>query len=373
MEKLLNSDSVKSALTKLGWNQKQLAEELGVTSQAVTNWLKGADFPRPNKLLKLSTTLGLAFDELVQQSASKPIVAFRKKGGSITTDKHILNAAYMGELLKNIVEFLPESNRLRTTINSPSLDYDKLQAAAAEVRTRIGIGSNAVLQYQQLINEFNSNGAIIIPVMWGSKQRHGNALHILLPDENITFIYLNLDTHLEDFKFWMAHELAHVYTPKLAGTDEGEDFADAFAGALLFPKEIAQKVYALCAKSKNKQGEISVLLQFASEHHISLYSVFCEVKNYASAAKLPFLKVEANDIHALRNMSKGELVSVALFEPTAPTPAEYIASAHATFNSDFFQSLKLMLNALGTGAGYIQQILDISIKDATALYEELVN
>jgi len=32
---------------------------------------------------------------------------------------------------------------------------------------------------------------------------------------------LNLDTHLEDFKFWMAHELAHVFTPALAGKDEG--------------------------------------------------------------------------------------------------------------------------------------------------------
>jgi Zn-dependent peptidase ImmA (M78 family) len=55
----------------------------------------------------------------------------------------------------------------------------------------------------------------------GEKKRHENALHILLPAEKVTFIYLNLDTHLEDFKFWMAHELAHVYTPELAGKDEG--------------------------------------------------------------------------------------------------------------------------------------------------------
>lgn len=37
----------------------------------------------------------------------------------------------------------------------------------------------------------------------------------------------------------MTHELAHVYTPEIAGKDEGEDFADAFAGALLFPRELA--------------------------------------------------------------------------------------------------------------------------------------
>ena len=42
----------------------------------------------------------------------------------------------------------------------------------------------------------------------------------------------------------MAHELAHVFTPRLAGHEEGEDFADAFAAALLFPKELACAAYA---------------------------------------------------------------------------------------------------------------------------------
>lgn len=373
MEKLLNSDSVKSALTSLGWNQKQLAEELEVTSQAVTNWLKGADFPRPNKLLKLSTTLGLSFDELVQQSASKPIVAFRKKGSSITTDKHIQNASHMGKLLKSIVEFLPTSNHLRTTINTPSLDYAQLQAAAAEVRSRIEISSNDILEYNKLINEFHSNGALIIPVMWGSKQHHGNALHILLPEENVTFIYLNLDTHLEDFKFWMAHELAHVYTPDHAGTEFGEDFADAFAGALLFPEELSAKAYKSCSKAKSQKAEISTLLRYADDHSISIYSVFCEINKFAEYYDLPPLKLEETDIHAYRNWAKGDLVSSALYGDGKPSPQEYIASTTEVFSSNFFQSLKHMLNTLGTGPGYIQQILDISIKDATALYEELVS
>ena len=71
---------------------------------------------------------------------------------------------------------------------------------------------------------------------WGALQNHKNALHILLPQERVTFIFLNLDTHLEDFKFWMAHELAHVFTPQLAGKDEGGDFADAFCGRLAVPQ-----------------------------------------------------------------------------------------------------------------------------------------
>jgi Zn-dependent peptidase ImmA (M78 family) len=96
-------------------------------------------------------------------------------------------------------------------------------------------------------------------VMWGEKQNHKNALHILLPQEKVTFIFLNLDTRLEDFKFWMAHELAHVYTPDLAGTDEGEDFADAMAGALLFPKSLAETAYPQAVRQSTPAGEIREL------------------------------------------------------------------------------------------------------------------
>lgn len=373
MEKTIHTESVKTALSNLGWTQSHLAEEVGVTAQSVTNWMKGVDFPRPDKLLKLAMKLGLSFDQLVLQSARQPIVAFRKKGGSITTDLHLLNAASMGALLKPLVKYLPASKALRTQIQSPSLEYDKLQAAASDVRAKIGIGAQAVLQYMQLITEFNDNGAIIIPVMWGSKQNHGNALHILLPEENTTFIYLNLDTHLEDFKFWMAHELAHVYTPELAGEDKGEDYADAFAGALLFPKDIAQIAYTMCASAGSKSGEISVLRKYAHEYEISLYSVFCEVVKYAAAAKLRPLIVGSKDIHTVRNMTRGSLVSHALFNPEAPNPASYIAASRSVFNSSFFASLQLMLKDLGTGAGYVQQLLDISIKDATAIHNELVS
>ena len=84
---------------------------------------------------------------------------------------------------------------------------------------------------------------------------------------------LNLDTHLEDFKFWMAHELAHVFTPELAGKDDGEDFADAFAGALLFPQELAHHAYVSASHRRTPSGVIGALHDFARDHMISLFSV----------------------------------------------------------------------------------------------------
>lgn len=372
MEKVIDREKIKKALQARGWTQKDLARELDVTAQAVTNWLQGTDFPRPNKLLKLATTLKLGFADLVVSSSQgQPVIAFRKKGAAKTTDAHILMAIAMGSLLRPLVPLLPKSPSLRVQISQPTTQYDMLQATALEVRKRLGLDGQAVLSYGHLIEQFVTNGAVIVPVLWGEKQNHKNALHILLPQEQATFIFLNLDTRLEDFKFWMAHELAHVYTPDLAGSEEGEDFADALAGALLFPKSIAEVAYPHVVRQSSIQGEIRELQRHAKAHSISLFSVFCEIKRYAKAHGLPTLRCKEADIHAVRNSQRGKLISEVLFDPTPPEPAAYIAAAQKVFRSVFFIAVQKMIKSQDTGPGYLQQIMDISMSDAATLHREL--
>lgn len=372
MQKVIHSENVKSAIQQLGWSQKELAAQLGVTGQAVTNWLKGTDFPRPDKLLKLATTLKLSFADLVSlPQAHQPVVAFRKKAGVKITDGHVAKAMGMGALLKGLVPFLPTLPQLRRQVPNPTTDYAALQSVAAQVRATLGLAQGAVLNYEHLLGEFVENGAVVVPVMWGTQQSHKNALHILLPHERVTFILLNLDVHLEDFKFWMAHELAHVYTPDLAGKETGEDFADAFAGALLFPMELARAVYDKVSCG-NKASESKVLQAFAVEHGISLYSVFSETNRFAQGNDLPLLKHEAKEVHAMRNVQRGKLVSELLFAPLPPAPSVYVAAAERQFKSPFFQALRAMIKSQETGPGYIQQIMDIPMQDAVALHRELV-
>lgn len=372
MEKLLNSVAIQGVLAERGITQKQLADAVGISSQAVTNWLKGKDFPRPASLLKLATTLGLTFDQLVQtNNVGRPVIAYRKKANVKTTDAHIAKAEGMGMLLKPLVAHLPELQALRTLITSPSTDYDKLQVAASQTRGRLGIGEQAVLGYEHLIGEFKDCGAILVPVLWGAKGNHENALHIRLPEEDVTFIYLNLDTRLEDFKFWMAHELAHVFTPDLSGTNEGEDFADAFAGALLYPKACAEQAYRVAIQQPNSDSAIEVLLKQAAAHMISLNTVFQQIQRYAKATHSTPLPIEDKSIHVLRNSLRGSLVSEAMFDPMPPSPQRYIAACEKTFQTGFFLALKRMINDNGTGVSYIQQVLDTPLQDASALHEEL--
>ncbi len=372
MEKTLNSVAVQSALAHRGMTQGELAAAVGTSSQAVTNWLKGKDFPRPASLLKLATILSLPFDQLVTKSdVGRPVIAYRKKANVKTTAAHLAKAEGIGMLLKPLVAHLPEQRALRTLITSPSTDYDKLQTAVSQTRDRLGIGETAVLEYEHLIGEFRECGAVLVPVLWGNKGNHENALHIRLPKEDVTFIFLNLDTHLEDFKFWMAHELAHVFTPELSGTNEGEDFADAFAGALLFPKACAETAYRAACQEKKADRVIHALVAQAANHMISLFTVYQQVQQFAKAAGLPALNIDEKSVHALRNSQRWPLVSQALFDPMPPSPQRYIAACENTFQTGFFHALKRMIVESGTGAPYIQQTLDTPLQDALALHEEL--
>lgn len=372
MHKVIHSESIKAALASRGWSQEQLATAIGESPQVVSHWLQGKHFPRPEKLLKLATTLMLGFDQLVMPDANQPIIAFRKKAGSKTTDEHIVKAQAMAALLKPLVDYLPERRALHMSLSSPLTDYVPLQNAVAEVRAKLGIGAQAVLGYEHLIKEFKDNDALLVPTLWGEKKNHKNALHIFLPDKKVTFVYLNLDTHLEDFKFWMAHELAHVYTPELAGTNEGEDFADAFAGALLFPQACAEAAYAQATRVNGVQAVLKTLLEHAHTHSISLFTVFRQVQNFAQAKGLQLLQLSDVQVHAVRSNQHNGLVSEALFKPLPPSAEALIAVTANLFLSGFFVALKTMLVERGTGPGYLQQVMDIGLQDATALHRALV-
>lgn len=372
MKRTLNNPVVEDALSRNGLSQKDLAGKLGVSAQAITNWLQGVNFPRPPVLLKLAALLNLPYDQLVvTQGIGEPIVAYRKRGNSKTTAEHIRKSKGIGHLLRPLVPLLPAVHALRTQIASPSLDYNRLQASASELRRSIGIGDSAELEYNHLIQKFAACGAILVPVLWGKKSDHKNAMHLHLPDENITFIYLNLDTREEDFKFWMAHELAHVLTPGLTGTDEGEDFAEAFAATLLFPEACAAQAYSELMTSTDATARLQTMAAHAQQHQISLNTVYQQAKHYALNHELPPPGMDEQQIHVARNQNPGPLVSENLFDRNPPEPDRYLAACENIFASCFFEAVKRIVHEQNAEPEYLQQILDISLQDAYSLHKEL--
>ena len=305
--------------------------------------------------------------------AADPVVAFRKMGARKTTEAHIGRAQKMGRLLAPVVSYLPfDELVVPPVLKDPRLAYDYVERVGVAVRVEIGLGSLDVLDFEHLIGRFRDLQAVLIPVLWGARDRHENALHIHLPESATTWVYLNLDSEVHDFKFWMAHELAHVLAPRLRG-DEGEDFADSLASALLYPRQAAEAGYRDVRSLRGGGARMNAIKGIAQELTISPITVHERLRCFAKSEGLPVIDLGNAIYGAARNVNREyRTVSEALFGERPPEPAEYIRVSRELFESPFFEALATYLGDHPRSAGYVQSVLDIPLLDAKALHSELV-
>lgn len=379
MEKQLNTSSLQEAADKRGLSQTAIAKALGLTKASVSKWFTGKSFPRPAELLKLGRMLELSYDELVQRTAGQdePIVAFRRRASCKTTDKHITQAQDMGRFLKPIVAYLDVDEFIGPpSLKNPSCDYRYLQGLVARIRRSLDIGEHAQLEFEKLISLFHDHQAVIIPTMWGKKTRHENAIHIHLPDSQTTWIYLNLDVEIHDFKFWMAHELGHVLTIDLLRErkiDEAEDFAEAFAGALLFPEPLAEMAYAEYSKAKTNQQRLQCLGKWAKKHTISPNSVYHELQHFADAHELDYHTLPKAELFAyIAYFNKQfKTLSEALFDGNLPSADHFMRVAQDNFGTKVYSALARYVHEKEPGPGALSTILGVNSVDAKSYLNAL--
>ena len=375
-DKELNVKKIIEKLESMGLSQSKLASEIGVSRQVVSKWMKSEKFPRPEKLLKLAHRLKLSFDEIVVRlpSEGEPVIAFRKKGTHKISDDYIEAAKYTGSLLEKLVPYLPFDNLSRPpSLIDPKLNYEYIHWITKEIRAAIGATGTSEISFQSLISFFNQHHAVIIPVFWGNKDQHENALHIYLPKTMTTWIYLNLDSKIHDFKFWMAHELGHIKSPDLKG-DEAEDFADDFAGALLIDEDTAKREYIQMCRLRTIPKQINRLKETAENLVVSPITVYYEINKYARHINKSELDLEKNRaIYKATTVFNKQFntVSQSLFKNKKPTASEYIACPGSLFQSPFFDALRSFLKEHKKSPGFIQNILNLPLVDAHYLYEEL--
>lgn len=374
MDKRLNLEYLTSAMDKAGLNQAALARQLSVSRESVRKWLNGESLPRPDKLLRLGKLVGLSFSDLViKEESDAPVVAFRKMRGTKTKDHHIEHAQTMGRMLRHLVPYLPfDVLSMPPVLKEPRCEYDYLQQAASLIRQEIHVNPTETINFQHLIRHFSKLQAVIIPVLWGSKKQHKNATHIYLPSSQTTWVYLNLDVNVHDFKFWMAHELGHCLAPQLRG-EEAEDFADAFAGALLFPQQLSSNAYSKIRKSSGNKKQLQQIISLAEEHIISPWTIYTQTNFYAQTAGLPALELEPA-IHAwtTRFNQKYLNTSDSLFDnEMPPEPSAYIDVTSDAFETPLFEMLSRYLKEQHKGPGFVQTAMDIPLLDARSLHDAL--
>ena len=378
MNKSINLPVLENALAKAGMNHSALAQRLSVSREAVSKWFNLESLPKPDKLLRIGMLVGLSYEQLVILPAptAVPIVTFRRKARRKTKDVHLDGARETGELLKRLVPYLPDQELTQPpTLKAPIADYEYTQRVAGDVRREMALEGKAVIQFEDLIDKFTQIHAVIVPVLWGAKERHENALYIHLPDSKTTWVFLNLDSNAVDFKFWMAHELGHSLAPTLAD-EAGEKFAESFAQALLFPESHAVRLRAALQGITSVGARIECVRKEAEKHIISPYTIRRALEEYEQSKNLP--KTNLGELSPfmgfVNNFGKNyETITQLLFGKMPPEPKQYIALAQSKFGSPIFSALKEFCKHEQGAEHFIHRVFGVSLADAKALLMELRN
>jgi transcriptional regulator with XRE-family HTH domain len=374
MKKRLNLQNANKAMEAAGLTQTAVAEQLSVSKEAVSLWLKEKTFPRPNKLLQFAKLLKLGFSDLViNEEPNAPVIAFRKKAGTKTKNHHVEKAQETGRFLRHLVPYLPfDTLEMPPILKSPTCDYEYLCKVASKVRKEINLNETEMVDFSHLIRRFSELQAVVVPVLWGTKNRHENAIHIHLPDSKTTWVYLNLDVNIHDFKFWMSHELGHCLSPSLSG-DEAEDFADDFAGALLFPTLLAEQALHDINSKRTIAMKINKVIEIANKQIISPITVLGQVNKYAKYMDLPEIKLGNSFFGAVTNFNKkfNNLSEALLGESKELDAREFINKTESSFETPFFDILKKYLKENNKGAGFVQVVTDMPLLDARSIHSEL--
>jgi len=363
---------IKGAMDEGGMNASDVASSLGVSRTIVSDWLNGRKLPRPRYLLELGKLLGLRHSELVLHDAvAEPMVAYRKQGNARLRPEDEARARDMGRAVELLVPNLPLMRlnapaRLISPRNEPSY----IEEAAAETRAAMGVGGREI-RFQDLIGLFAELKTVLVPVLWGGNKSPDMALHVYLPESQTTFIYLNLDVKLFDFKYWMLHELAHVKTTTLLDGKEAEAFADAFAAAVLVPSSLVEAELPRIAAMADMGRRITAVLRLAEElvvSPITLAKRLDEVSRAAGGGEL--LGTAIYGATANFNKKYG-LVSASLLGPGTPEAGAFIAVSEKVFGTPIYAALRAYLAEKGPSEGIVAASLGIPPADAKAVLDAL--
>ena len=356
-------------------NGSGLADQVGVSREAVSNWLSGQSIPRPKALKAIAEALRAQPVELFQARAvaDEPVIAYR------TVERKPVSAEAMSaghDAARHLQTLLPHVGIAASVpprrLSNPTADASCAREAAELVRREIAHAPGEKLDVDTLLNALRLYGALLVPVLWGRGQAgEGNALSISDPKSNTFWVLLNLDCLAEDFRYWISHELGHCLSLHELRGDEAEAFAEAFAQHLLFPDELAEQ----CLKQMDASDDrIAIAERWARELGLSSLTPIRCVQRLAEERNLLCEKLDTNEFFDAWRQQRESAPTIAeeFFGSDMVAIEPYVELAETKFASPVFKALGLYQKARGgKDAAFIARALNINVGEAVELATHL--
>jgi Zn-dependent peptidase ImmA (M78 family)/transcriptional regulator with XRE-family HTH domain len=244
-ETIFNPKRLREARLIRGQTIKELADTIGVSKQAISQFELGEHLPKQETMMALINTLGFPKsyfykdykEQYVGNTFFRANATATKKSKEMQYNKSLL-AGYIYSYLSNLIEFpelnLPEVSKLNTNWN----DNSAIEELARKVREHWGIGENPI---GNIVHLLERHGIMVFSVDTDSQKVDAFCQH----RTGRPFIFLGNDKQSAFRRqFDGGHELGHILMHEDIDNQDTlsreeirsmENQANRFASALLLP------------------------------------------------------------------------------------------------------------------------------------------
>lgn len=234
------SERLKQARKAAGLSMNALAEQIGISANAIKKYEHGENMPTSGNLLKLSRALGVRSEYFFRPvKVALEGVEYRKHAN--TTNK--LLGKINGDVLDQaerwieLLNLYPDSVKpvprftLPDSLPSSVNSFADIENIAKTMRNEWELGQNPILD---LIDTMESKGIMIINTAKADSKKFDGLAGVA---NGIPLVVISSHQPGDRQRFTLAHELGHlVLHGRLNGMDE-EKACNHFAGAFLLPQQ----------------------------------------------------------------------------------------------------------------------------------------
>lgn len=230
-------ERLRSARLQAQLSLRELAQQVGVSAQAISKYERGQDMPGSAVLIRLSEALGVSTEWLLRP----PMVSFSRP--SYRAHSSRLSQRQIDQIEARIQDWLERYLTIEQILNEPQTirapqievaEMEHVEQAAVELRTAWNLGMDAI---PNLIETLEAQG-VKVGILKGAG--HFDAL-ALTANGTIPVMVVKEGVPGDRQRLSLAHELAHLTLkmPECWSQKEVEKAAYRFAGAFLVPRATA--------------------------------------------------------------------------------------------------------------------------------------
>ncbi len=301
-----NGSAIRESAASQGLSIVQLADKIGVSRQAVNDWIKG-QIPKGLYLITLCDILNIDPGELFTRETDNAVqipVYRTKRKQKVRPEQH----EKMRQLAEKYKKLFPEDGpiKIHQTITISKQNTENAKIIAKQMRELSDVADKKPLDYIHIFNLLTILDIYVIFCEFPVSKLYAFYTRIY----NHRVVFVNIKTNVMDLIFPLLHETVHsvLRDNKPMNVDDAEEeFCDMVASYAQFPDNYINEIREMI-KGMEPGVQINSLKQYSLNNHHAICGVVTRIKNIDEHFDLNYGGADAN----LRK--KFPLISDILFE-----------------------------------------------------------